>query len=352
MNKRKLILSLISLCVILAISLIPQLACSEDASPASQQSVRLTFNTTPSGTPIHQIAVAWSTLIGKYAPTFETTVDPANGLAPAVTTFMSGRGDITGTASNVLVQLLPGLIGGKTLESGPWALITSGGAALHVITSADSKINSVADFRGKKILGKVVGAKEVDMMRIDLLASYGMTDNDIILLSGNSNAHNITQLREGVGDVVLAPQAIGYSGVVELSTMKDVRFISIPKEKSETFAEKNGAVLGIIPANTYPKQDKDIETLKWPLSFACRAQMDEKVSYTLVKVLYEHWDEFLGMFPAGKEYAREQVLTNWFQPFHPGAIKYYKEKGMWTADMDGKQQQLIKKVVPAPAAKP
>ncbi len=231
----------------------------------------MTYVTTASGTPGYQTAIAWAALVGKYAPGApRITVEPAVGMAVAVKTFMSGQADITITSSNVAPDQLPSFIGGKTLAAGPQALITSPGSAVHILTLANSKILSVADFKGKKILAKVVGGPEVDAGRQAILAAYGMTDNDVRVLSGDNNAHNVEQLREGVGDAGLIYTGVPSSNVEELCTTKDVRFIALPPDKLQALADKLAIVAGTIPAKTYIHQNETIPALRMPLSMAVR----------------------------------------------------------------------------------
>ena len=275
------------------------------------------------------------------------SIDPAVGKAQAVNTFYEGKGDVVATAANILRMANQNYRPGKTLASGSLALMTKVGSAVHVVTRAETDIYSVEDFRGKKILGTVVAGKAADAVRKGILAAYGMTDDDIILLSGNSGKHLAQQLREGIGDAAIILIGKGSTSIVELCTMKDIRFIPLTKEKMETFVGKLNISAGEIPAGTYPGQDETVPAIRLPSSIAVRAEMDKELAYTLVKVLYEHFDEFVEMWPVGKEWAIEYTLKSWFQPFHPGAIKYYKEKGVWTKEMDAKQQEQWNKVVPA-----
>ncbi len=313
---------------------------------AASSKKTVNFITTSTGTPAHGISTAWATLIGKYLPEIEATVTPTTNKAVANKTFLQGRGDITETGSVILGTQLPEFFGGKTLAEGPRALITNEGAAIHLMTLAKSDINSVEDFRGKKIIGKVVGAASTDVMRTAILTAYGMTDDDIVLLSGNSGRHNIEQLREGVGDAAIIIHDIRSGPLVELTTLKDIRFLPFPKDKAEAFVAEVGWVLGTMPAGSYRGQDKDVPTVRLPGAQSVQRDMDEEVAYNILKVLYEHFDEFVGMTPGGEDFRIEGTLKTWFQPFHPGAIKYYKEKGMWTKEMDGEQQKVLNQVVP------
>lgn len=231
---------------------------------------------------------------------------------------------------------------GKLMAEGPLAILASAGSAVHILTLANSDIQSVADFKGKKVLAKIPAAKSNDDIRQAVLAEYGLTDDDIILLSGNNGSHLAQQLREGVGDAAMIMQDVPNAAIVELCTMKDVRWIPLPKDKAG-FAESLWIKAGIIPAGTYPKQDKDVPTVRLLSAFSVRNDMDDEVAYTLVKLFHEHFDELTQMAPWAKNFSVKNTIEGIFMPMHPGAIKYYKEKGAWTEEAEAEQQTFSNK---------
>ncbi len=313
---------------------------------------KLTFNTAPSGTNPHTIGVAWSTLAGKYLPGMEIAVEPAVGAPQAVIGFLQGHGDITYDASNIVGAEISKYLGGKTLAAGPQHLITAVASAVHIVAKADSGINTVADFKGKKILGKVATGGGVDLARQALFRAYGFTDNDVILLTGNNGSHLADQLKEGVGDAGMFFLGLRDPSIIDLCTTKNVRWIPVPKEKAGPVVDEVWMTTGIIPAGTYPKQDQDVPSIQSPGSFDVRPTMSEDLAYALTQLYFEHWDEFTKMAPWAKEYNLKGTLNTAYLPFHPGAVKYYKEKGIWTAEAEARQQQLLNKVIPMPASAP
>ncbi len=273
------------------------------------------------------------------------SIDPQIGAPQAVAAFVQGQGDMTYNPANMSRQEFPKIIAGKKLAIGPLHLMASAQSIVHIVTRVDTGITSIADFKGKKLLGKVPSAPANDAVRIKLLEAYGMTDNDIVLLSGNNGAHLAQQLREGVGDAAMCFLARGDPSVVELCTVKDVRFIPVPPDKMG-FSEELWTAAGFLPANTYRGQDKDISCVMLPVSFSVKNNMDENVAYTLLKTVYDNWNEFTGMVPQAKEFAIEGNASSAFLPYHPGAIKYFKEKGAWTPALDAKQKVLLEKICP------
>jgi TRAP transporter TAXI family solute receptor len=319
-------------------------------APPPKDWPKLTFITTSSGTNPHTMAVAWTTLASKYVPGMQFTIEPAVGAPQAVNGFFEGTGDLVYNPANLTRGASNKYIPGKTLAAAPHHLITTLGSAIHIVARAETGIESIADFKGKKILAKVPRARANDEARLNILAANDMTDDDIVLLNGNNGKHLAEQLREGVGEAAMIFLGLGDSSIVELCTMKDIRWIPLSPEEM-TWAEKQWVKVGSIPANTYPKQTEAVSAIRLPGSFSVRSSMDEEAAYTLVKVLYDHWDEFVQMAPIGKDWelSADNAAAGYL-PFHPGAIKYYKEKNVWTSEAEANNQKLLKKEIPA--AKP
>ncbi len=84
----------------------------------------------------------------------------------------------------------------------------------------------------------------------------------------------------------------------------------------------------IIPANTYPGQTKEVRTIAQPNFLGVRADVDTEVIYLLTKTLFENPDYMKAVHKMGGFITLENALSGLPAPLHPGAYKYYKEKGV------------------------
>jgi hypothetical protein len=87
-------------------------------------------------------------------------------------------------------------------------------------------------------------------------------------------------------------------------------------------------VKGVIPAETYPSQTEAWETAKLPNYFTCNAAVPEEDVYLVTKTIFENLPFLNNIHAATREINLEEVLGGYPFPLHPGAIRYYREKGM------------------------
>ena len=88
----------------------------------------------------------------------------------------------------------------------------------------------------------------------------------------------------------------------------------------------------VIPAGTYPGQDKDVNTIAQPNFLAVRADVDEEAVYKITKTIYENLAFLHGIHKATQAMALESAIAGLPVPLHPGAARYYKEQGIEIPD--------------------
>ncbi len=84
----------------------------------------------------------------------------------------------------------------------------------------------------------------------------------------------------------------------------------------------------IIPANTYPGQDKPVRTIAQPNFLGVRMAVDKEAVYLLTKILFENLNYMRQVHKSAENIKLEDALSGLPAPLHPGAYKYYMEKGL------------------------
>ena len=84
----------------------------------------------------------------------------------------------------------------------------------------------------------------------------------------------------------------------------------------------------VIPPGTYPGQDQPIHTMAQPNFLAVHAEVSDEVVYAITRALYENLDFLRGAHPATEEMSLDKAVLGLPVPLHPGAVRYYKERGV------------------------
>ncbi len=88
----------------------------------------------------------------------------------------------------------------------------------------------------------------------------------------------------------------------------------------------------VIPADTYPEQTKDINTIAQPNFLSVRADVDEEAVYQITKTVYENLPFLNAIHGATKAMSVEKAIAGLPMPLHPGAARYYQEVGIQIPD--------------------
>ena len=84
----------------------------------------------------------------------------------------------------------------------------------------------------------------------------------------------------------------------------------------------------VIPAGTYPGQDRDIFSVGTPNILAVRADVDDDVVYQITKTIFEELDYLRGLHAATSQISLDTAVNNLSLPIHDGALRYFEEKGV------------------------
>ena len=201
---------------------------------------------------------------------------------------------------------------------------------------ADSGINSIADLKGKNI-GVGTRGQQQSYSFEHLLKYYGL-DYDKIEEAGGSvafvgYADGLKMFQDGTLDFYNYLNAYPWSSVMSIDTAVGVKLISLEDEAVEYMQEKySAAKKAVIPKGTYSGMKEDCTSIAFPYIFVAHKDLPEDVVYNICKATYDDesiWDDLVKNWPTGVTLDRALTgNTGEAVPMHPGAVKYYKEKGM------------------------
>jgi hypothetical protein len=116
---------------------------------------------------------------------------------------------------------------------------------------------------------------------------------------------------------------------MDIGTQHSIRIINIADDKAALIVKKYPFLSTFtVPANTYKNQTSPVKTLAVNAVLIIRTDIKEEVAYSIVKALFENQSELAASHAKGKELNLKTASSGVSIPFHPGAVKYYKEKGL------------------------
>ena len=238
---------------------------------------------------------------------------------------------------------------GQYKETGPisiTALFNEHHFLMTGIVRDDSGIKTVEDWRGKRLMSNNSKTALALNATKGILDAYGMTTDDVIIQPQPGTADRITALAEKTTDVVIAPYTEATSYVIELFQRIDSRWIPLDDDKMDIMIERNPVwYKATLPAGSYKGQDVDVPMAGINILAVCRQDLPESFIYEVMKAIWDHFDDELSpMHPNFKYFEKGSLIHRSTLPFHPGAVKYWKEAGLWDAAAQKRQDELIKEL--------
>lgn len=197
----------------------------------------------------------------------------------------------------------------------------------HIIVNKNSNINSVADLKGKRVTTFTKG-NTAEIICRDILASYGLTYDDLGAINFSSLSDMGEQFKDGLTDCLMFASALPVSTVLDITTARDIRLIPLADDDFIKLKEVSPAYLkNIIPANTYSGQTEDVPCLGNMQHIIVNKDLDEEFVYQMTKAIVENLPEIGATHVVYKILTPELMAQDLGIPMHPGATRYYKEIG-------------------------
>ena len=197
------------------------------------------------------------------------------------------------------------------------------------LTSKSSGIRGIRDFAGKRIVIGPAGAGFEYFLK-PILAAHGITYDDFTPIN-STYIGAVDLLADGSAAAAFVGGAIPTPAATQASTSQDIFFIPFDDAaKQSLFADYPFFNAVTIPANTYKGQTEPFASMNVGAMHLITAEnADENTVYEFTKTLYTHRAEVVKRHGAGKAINPKNVVKDIGTPFHPGAIRFYREIGIW-----------------------
>ena len=280
----------------------------------------------------------------------QTTVQPYTGTSTFLPLLNNGEldfGIVNGVDMGMAYQGPKRLkVGGKNdFPHSPDTRLVMRGAPLIIalLVKKDSPLKSVHDLKGKRVTGEYPAHQAVWFNMFGLLASGGLTWKDVNVVPVPAVNDGIDALVQGRAEVTAG--ALNMAKIREADASVGVRHLSIdcsPEGDKRVRQAVPGYYTRIVKAGGAAAVVEDTCTVAYDIYFATHKGASDQLVNAVLKPIWDNAEKLQPMHPGFKEWTRERAASAEVTlPYHPAAIKFYQEKGVWKKEMDQAQQKLL-----------
>lgn len=196
-----------------------------------------------------------------------------------------------------------------------------------LVTRKDTGIKKMADLKGKRVNIGNPGSGQRGNAE-DVLRLYGLDFTKDFRAEGLQQTEASRALVDRKIDAFFYTIGNPSATIEEPAQSVAIDMIDINSDAIKAFVAKYPYyIMTKVPAGTYKGVDKDIETFAVTATVVTREGTPDEVVYDMVKTVFENLDELRASHAAFRNLNPEEMIQGLSAPFHPGALKYYKEKG-------------------------
>ena len=197
----------------------------------------------------------------------------------------------------------------------------------QVVANADSGINSLGDLKGKPVALQPKG-NTAEFISQQALEVYGLKPADLGRVSYVSYTDAVSLMKDNNAQAFTLGTTVPASSIMDLASARDIKLVPIPDDKFQAMKKLNpGYTKLVIPANSYPKQKEDVQTIGYATHVIARCDLDPDVVYKVLKGMVDNKADLSAIAKAMASTTPKMMAEDIGVPMHPGATKYYKEVG-------------------------
>lgn len=213
---------------------------------------------------------------------------------------------------------------------------------LAFYVTADSPIKTMKDLKGKKVPVEHGAQFTGTLTALALLANAGLTKSDVVAMAAPNTQEGVRAVIEGRADA--AATAVGMAITEELKAAKGARCLPVDTSP-EAIARMKAIYPGYFAMMVEPGLagiTEKMYVLGKVMELVSHKHLSDDAAYAITKAISEHYQDTWPIHATFKGFTLDKFVSkDAVAPYHPGAIKYYKEKNIWTPEMEKYNNELL-----------
>lgn len=301
------------------------------ALSAYAQQKTMSIGTGGTGGVYYPLGGAVANVLSKNLPNVQATAEVTGGSVDNLKLIGTGKNELGFTMADAALNAYNGEDKFKSGKIPLQTLLVVYPNRMHVVTIEGTGIEKMSDMKGKRIsTGSPGSATEVMAFRV--IEAAGLDKDKDMKRERLGVAESVNAIKDGKIDAFFWVGGIPTAAVTDLAATPGVKMKLV--DHSETVDKMNAKygklyTASTIKAGSYPGYDKDNKIAEvWNL-IVTGDKMSNDDAYTIVKTLVEKKADLVAVHKEALSFSLDnQVQSRSPVPFHPGALKYFKEKGI------------------------
>ena len=296
----------------------------------AQQQKTISIGTGGTGGVYYPLGGGMANVLSKYLPGVQATAEVTGGSVDNLKLIGAQPGQIGLSMVDAALDAMDGkgkFSAGKVSVRTLMVLYPN---RMHVVSTDARGVTKMSDLKGKRVsTGSAGSATEVMAFRV--IEAAGLDRDKDMTRERLSVAESANALKDGKIDAFFWVGGLPTAAVTDVGATPNVKIRLV--DTSDLVDKMNAKYSklyskGVIPSKTYPGQDKDNSVAVVQNILVANANMPDDVAYNIVKTLMEKKPELVAVHREAENFeVKSQSNDNTPIPFHPGAAKYFKEKG-------------------------
>ncbi|MCL7748545.1 TAXI family TRAP transporter solute-binding subunit [Halalkalibacter alkaliphilus] len=324
---------------------------SSEAALEKKENVRLDFATNPSGSAYNASSAGIAGLINDktdihvtvtnhsgpdaYLPMLqESNVDLALATSPVLKWAYNGEENYSEPHENLRTILRGSMIDGAVL-----------------VVREDAGIETTADLKGKRVAADYGAHKHLELFVTIQLEAAGLTWDDVVPVPVSGAQQGTEALRDGRVDATFGG-ALTNAGTMEADSaigLKILHVADVPPEELDSFPadimqrfQEEVPGFQVVPKSGGIAGEEEYSVTAYPISLVTSAALGADHVYKILEAQWDYYEELHPVFSWLEEWHPDTYLDpDPAMPYHDGAVQFYKDKGVWTDELEEKQQELL-----------
>jgi TRAP transporter TAXI family solute receptor len=300
--------------------------------PLAAQAQNLSIATGGTGGVYYPLGGGMAAVLSKYVQGMQATAEVTGGSVANLQLVGTGKPYLAMTMVDAGIDALKGQdkFSGKAVPVR--TLMVMYPNRMHVVTIEGTGISKMADLKGKRV-STGSGGSATEVMAFRVIEAAGLDKDKDMRRERLGVAESTAALKDRKIDAYFWVGGLPTAAVSDLANSPGVKIKLIDHaDLVGKMNQKYGQlyVQDRIPKETYKGMDADNRQATVMNLLVAHQSMDEKTAYNIVKAVFEHRDELIRVHKEAENFKLENQKTAAAGgiPWHPGALRYYKEKGV------------------------